>query len=647
MRLSTKRWPNRVALTLRVAVVAAIASSAFAGAAPARAAGSPLSGPIAGAQSGASSSDSSSISIEVPHVVGVQLEAPALGGEAASLPTVELPGVLKVETKASAPSGEAPPVAKVEVSTPPVVSAPEVTLPPIAGATTTTTKAAQAPKAAEPASQSTSSSPTATTATIAGAGAGTSAGASDASGSAPTAGASRTPASRAKRSARTGRASGGNRRATASARPGATATRAVLGASRPPSTPLAVTDAAPARRTKPSDSSSDPLSSLGRRLALPLPVPDWSKPIILLLLLLAIAFAARSQLAARRARRLERQRGVLLADLDAMQAALVPEIPAQIDALSVSVAYQPADGPAAGGDFYDLIALAPGKVAIVLGDVVGHGRDALTRAALTRYTLRAYLQAGLEPRAVLALASSVLTEPGEKRFATVVLGVYDNASGTLTYASAGHPPPISIGFDTPEPVTICSSAPLCCDLPTGLRQTTISLPAGGRLCFFSDGLLEARVPGGLLGRERLAELAREPGPPLAADALLERVGAVAQTARDDMIACVVSPTEPTPPPIATLEELEVDREMLESARVARFLQACGVGGNEAAALLAGAAKLIAADGAALLRIERTLAGAASATALPGKSARGAQPPTLGAAPPRDEAALALPGAVAR
>jgi serine phosphatase RsbU (regulator of sigma subunit) len=651
MRLSTKHRPNDLALAARVvlALAAAIASSAFAGVAPARAAGLPLPGLITGAQSGSSSSSSSSISIEVPHVVGVQLETPALGGEAASLPTVELPGVLTVETKASAPSSEAPPLAKVEVSTPPVVSVPEVTLPPVAGATTTT-KATQAPKAAEPAGQSTSSSQTATTATVAGDGEGTGTGTSAASAPAPAAGASsRTPTSRARRSTRSDRASASDRHAAASSRPGATATRAALGASRPPSTPRAATDAAPARKTKPSASSSDPLSSLGRRLALPLPVPDWSKPIILLLLLLAIAFATRSQLAARRARRLERQRGVLLEDLGAMQAALVPEIPARLETLSVSVAYQPADGPAAGGDFYDLIVLAPGKVAIVLGDVVGHGRDALTRAALTRYTLRAYLQAGLEPRAVLALASSVLTEPGEKQFATVVVGVHDSASGRLTYASAGHPPPISVGFETPEPVTICSSAPLCCDLPTGLRQTTISLPAAGQVCFYSDGLPEARVPDGLLGHDRLVELAREPGPPLAADALLERVGAVAQTARDDMIACIISPAERTPPTAAaaaTVEELEVDREMLDSSRVARFPQACGVGENEAATLLAGAAKLIAADGTALLRIERSLTGTASGTALPGKSAR-AQPPALSAAPQRDEAALALRGAVAR
>jgi serine phosphatase RsbU (regulator of sigma subunit) len=612
----------------------ALVSSALLGVSPAHAFSVTLPGPSADTQSA-----SSSISIEVPHVIGVHIETPTLGIEPPSLPKVEVPGVVTVETKPSTSGGETPPVTKVEVSRPPATSVPEVTTP---TATITTTKATPAPKASEPSDQPSSSSTTARTATVAGASA------SGQPASAPTAAAS-TPARRVTRAARTRSSSAADRHVAASHTSGATATAPTLAASSTqPSAPGGATDSARTRRTTHATSSNNPLSSLGRKLPLPLPVPDWSKPIIVLLLLLAVAFAVRSQLASRRARKLVRQRGTLLADLDAMQAALVPQIPERLEALSVSVAYQPADGPAAGGDFYDLFALAPGKVAIVLGDVVGHGRDALTRAALTRYTLRAYLQAGLEPRSVLALASSVLTEPGEKQFATVVIGVHDGASGRLTYASAGHPPPISIGFQTPEPVTICSSAPLCCDLPTGLRQTTVSLPAGARLCFFSDGLLEARVPDGLLGRERLAELARDPDPesPLSAGALLERVGAVAQTARDDMIACVLSPSDPTPAPAVTVEELEVDREMLSDSRVARFLHASGVGENEAAALLAGAAKLVAADGTALLRIGRPIGGAASGVALAGSSAA-AHFAAPGTATQPHAAALELPGALAR
>src|SRR5205823_5213529 len=211
----------------------------------------------------------------------------------------------------------------------------------------------------------------------------------------------------------------------------------------------------PARR----HSTSNPLEAIGRRISLPVPVPvpDWSKPIIVALLLIALWFGVRSRVAGVRARRLERQRASLLSDLGAMQGALVPEGPRRLGPLDVSVAYRPAEGPAAGGDFYDVFEPRPGQIAVVLGDVAGHGHEALKQAALTHFTLRAYLQAGLEPRAALALAGQVLCDPTGERYATVAVAVYDEPSSTLTYALAGHPPPMLLGYPAHEPVTVCSS----------------------------------------------------------------------------------------------------------------------------------------------------------------------------------------------
>jgi hypothetical protein len=330
----------------------------------------------------------------------------------------------------------------------------------------------------------------------------------------------------------------------------------------------------------------------------------------------------------------------MLSDLDDMQAALVPAIPERLGGLAVSVAYRPADGPAAGGDFYDLFELEPGRVAIVLGDVVGHGRPALTQAALTRYTLRAYLQAGLEPRAALTLAGSVLATPGEKRFATVVVAIHDSAGGHLTYACAGHPAPISIGFDAPEPIGVCCSAPICCDLPTGRRQTTVSLPQRAKLCFFSDGLPEARAGDDLLGRERLVEITRELGPSISAPALLERIRGEASATPDDMVACIVSAvpggqTAVVAPPAAgqapagaaagqtvpeQVEELEVEQDELAEPRVRYFLAACGFDSAQATSLLERAGEIAGADGTALLRIERPLEGEPTATLSAGRAA---------------------------
>jgi hypothetical protein len=287
-----------------------------------------------------------------------------------------------------------------------------------------------------------------------------------------------------------------------------------------------------------------------------------------------------------------------------------------------------------------VFALAPGRVAIVLGDVAGHGPSALKQAALTRYTLRAYLQAGLEPRAVLGLAGLVLAEPAEMQFATVVVAIHDSASGRLTYASAGHPPPIAIGFDTPEPLTICCSAPIGCDLPTGRRQTTISVPPGGEVCFFSDGLPEARTDDGLLGRDRLGEIVGELDAPRTADALLARVRAEALATPDDMVACVIGAQSGAPAPAGEVEELEVDAETLHGARVAAFLQACGVQAAHVSALLSRAAGVVEQHATALLRIERPRAGEAVVAVLPG-TAPSAPTAAPGRAGPPDDSALAL------
>ncbi|HST54639.1 MAG TPA: PP2C family protein-serine/threonine phosphatase [Solirubrobacteraceae bacterium] len=353
----------------------------------------------------------------------------------------------------------------------------------------------------------------------------------------------------------------------------------------------------------------DPLSTIGRQLPLPIPVPDWSKPIILALLLLALWLGVRSRVAALRARRLEGQRVTLLRDLGAMQTALVPDVPASLGGLAVSVAYRPADGPAAGGDFYDVFEPSPGKVAIILGDVAGHGHEALKHAALTRYTLRAYMHAGLEPKAALALAGEVLADPAREYYATVATAVYDASAGKLTYALAGHPHPILRGFQTREPVNICVSPPIGWGVPTGRRQTTLSLPVGARVCFFSDGLIEARCAGELLGRERLAEIVTALGARPTAAALLERVRALTQGVPDDMAACVFEPETAVDGACTHVEELEVDARALAEIRIQRFLEACQVPRRELAHAVELARDIIATFGTAQLRIKIEPAGA--------------------------------------
>jgi hypothetical protein len=568
---------------------------------------------------------SSSANVEVPGVVKVQAPLPHVEAPA---PPVESPS-LPLET----PRVETPATPTTSMPTPVPVSV---------GSSSTGQSSSGSQDSAHAASAASTSGATGSSASKAHSGApraDSNAGGGARSGRGLRSGGH--PSARAARAAR--------RRASAAATGASAGSLAPAGNT---STNADATHTASASKRAPSSHksfASDPLGTIGGSLPFPAPVPDWSRPIILLLLLLAIAFGVRARLATTRARRLQAQHTAMLSDLDEMQKALVPAVPDRLGSLGVSVAYRPADGPAAGGDFYDLFALDDERVAIVLGDVVGHGRQALAQAALTRYTLRAYLQAGLEPRAALALAGSVLSTPGEKRFATVVVAVHDGASGRLTYACAGHPPPIAVGFRAPEPITVCCSAPICCDLPTGHRQTTLSLPASGAMCFFSDGLPEARAGEDLLGRERLGELLGELGPTPSAPALLERIRRETSAAQDDdMVACVITALARPGAGAAQagvqaqVEELEVDPEMLASPRARAFLEACGLEQARVASTLARASELAGSDGRALVRVERSLAGEASVAVAP--CAVPAAPAVADAPGASPELALALSAA---
>ena len=369
--------------------------------------------------------------------------------------------------------------------------------------------------------------------------------------------------------------------------------------------------------------SGNPLEAIGK--GIPLPLPDWSKPIILALLALAIWFGVRSRMAGRRAGRLERQRATLQRDVGAMQAALVPEVPARVGGLAVSVAYRPAEGPAAGGDFYDVFVPEQGKVAIVLGDVAGHGPRALTRAALTRYTLRAYLQAGLEPRAALALAGRVLADPSAEQFATVAVAVYDTREGVLTYASAGHPPPIVHGVQAREPLTVCASPPVGWTVPTGRRQTSVSLDPGAVVCFFSDGLIEARYREGMLGRERLGELLAGLGPRPDAAELLELVRTETLATPDDMAACILVPELTVIAGHTHIEEFEADARALGGTQVRDFLEGCLISSAEIERAIDHTSDIAAVCGAALLRVELGETSSTVSVTAPASRPRGKMP----------------------
>ena len=330
-------------------------------------------------------------------------------------------------------------------------------------------------------------------------------------------------------------------------------------------------------------------------------VPPALKILVVVLSFLVLVGTVAYFLLARTTRYLARQRKALLGEIGVLQAALLPDVPDEIGGLRPSVAYRPADGPAAGGDFYDAFPLDDGRVGIVIGDISGHGRDALMRTSLLRHTLRAYLDAGLEPRAALQVGGRVLEREAEE-IATVIVATYDPAGQLLRYSSAGHPPPVFLGPADHVPVTRASSPPIGAGMPTGLRQTTVSVPDGSTICLFTDGLIEARREGRMIGRLGLVRIISELGREMSAQSLLDRVAAQADGVFDDMAACLFRVEGRAAVDVVRIEELEVRREDLGRTVVDGFLAGCGVEHDEAERLAPLVRETVERFGRALVRI---------------------------------------------
>ena len=334
-----------------------------------------------------------------------------------------------------------------------------------------------------------------------------------------------------------------------------------------------------------------------RRIIEVVPGAVWTA--LAILALLTVALAASSWVTAMRARQLRRQRQALLQEVGLLQAALLPRVP---DDIPASVAYRPVDGATAGGDFYDVFTVPTGLTGVVLGDVSGHGREALSRTTFIRYTLRAYLEAGLEPRDVVKVGSAALAEHLDGGFATVVVALHDPATGRFTYATAGHPPPLVVGGpEAFEPVIACSAPPLGVGAHTGFRQTTFTLPAGARACLYTDGVVEARVGGRLFGLARLERMLAELPPGADADSLLDAVDTCADEVTDDMAMCLVPGGATAPATGPRVEEIEVDeREVGDSLE--HFLRACGVALADVPGILREAGEAARREGFATVRV---------------------------------------------
>jgi serine phosphatase RsbU (regulator of sigma subunit) len=277
----------------------------------------------------------------------------------------------------------------------------------------------------------------------------------------------------------------------------------------------------------------------------------------------------------RRARALDQERTALLADLQALESAVAPALPEALGGLALSVSNTPAAGRASGGDFHDAFPLSGDRVAVVLGDVAGTGGQALADAQLVRHAVRAYLEAGLDPRAAIAMTGAVVDERDEPLFASVLVAVHDRRNGSLTFASAGHEPPILVtehGAGLP-PVSGWSP-PLGAGLETGRRQTSVPLPKGSAVCLLTDGVSEARSHGERLGVSRVIAWLSALGPGAMASDVVARVRAEADTADEDVTVCMLRALTPAARNVPRIEEAVVEGG--DPTYLVRFLRDCGL-----------------------------------------------------------------------
>ncbi len=197
-----------------------------------------------------------------------------------------------------------------------------------------------------------------------------------------------------------------------------------------------------------------------------------------------------------------------------IQLGLLPATLPQPPGWRIAAALLPARETA--GDFYDCFLLADGRLALVIADVAGKGLGAALYMATGRALIRTLVPLGITaPAAVLAGVNARLLEDTHAGlFITAFFGLLDLASGTLTYANAGHPPPL-LADSTGRAVQLLNPTGLVLGVEPGVtwREETVVLGVGDRLLLYTDGVTEAQDAGGAFFEtaQLLATLAAGPG----------------------------------------------------------------------------------------------------------------------------------------
>jgi PAS domain S-box-containing protein len=190
---------------------------------------------------------------------------------------------------------------------------------------------------------------------------------------------------------------------------------------------------------------------------------------------------------------------------ETLQRSLLPEHLPRIDGVQLEARYLPAGNEAAiGGDWYDAIERDDGRLAVVVGDVVGHGLRAATVMGQLRNAFRAYALVEQSPAVTLARLNRLVGKDTRELMATALYLLIDRDTGDVRYASAGHPPALVIGPEGARFLENTGSVPLGTADPVLYRERTDRIEPGATLLLYTDGLVERRD---VKLDDRLAQLA--------------------------------------------------------------------------------------------------------------------------------------------
>lgn len=200
------------------------------------------------------------------------------------------------------------------------------------------------------------------------------------------------------------------------------------------------------------------------------------------------------------------------ATTEILQRGLLPASLPQMPGLRIAARYAPGMPGAVGGDWYDVVRLPEGRVALVVGDVVGHGPAAAAVMGKLRHAARALAAEGHAPGMLLRRLEGLL-DRGE--MATILYAELDLADWTVTYASAGHPPAIVRAPDGRTAFLEAAGSPLGSHLAAALDERRVTLHPGTFVILYTDGLVENKTVALAAG---LADLAQRIGTPAPSDA---------------------------------------------------------------------------------------------------------------------------------